>query len=136
MRESVQYTIRKRGAWSRVRPTHNIQLKDELATARKSSHSLFSWNCAHDTVRRSLSLSLSLTKPSMVVRKGSRPHIHALPAFLFEHLSTNTRFPPTHTKDQHTQMRNPCSHTPMALLSPQVCHRQGTWQSPKLAHAA
>ena len=108
MRESVQHTIRKRGAWSRVRPTHKIQLKDELATARKSSYSLLSRNCTHDTVRRSLSLS---RKPSMLVRKGSGPHIHALPAFLFEHLSTGQVSTHPHGSPTHTLAQSVLSYT-------------------------
>ena len=107
MRESVQYTIRKRGAWSRVRNTHKIQLKDELATARKSSHSLSSWNITRDTVRR----SLSLAKPSMVVRKGSGPRIHALPTFLFEHLSTGQVSTHPHGSPTHTLAQSVLSYT-------------------------
>ena len=135
VRASVQYKIRKRGAWSRVRPMNKSQHKDEQATARKCSYSLLSRNCTHDTVRRSL--SLSLPKPSMLVRNRSGPHIHALPAFLFEHLfasqvSTHPHGKPTDTCAIRVLMPHPCSHAPVALLPPHVCHRQGTWQSPEV----
>ena len=72
----------------------------------------------------------SSAKPSMLVRKGSGPHIHALRAFLFEHLSTGQSFHPS-TRKANTHLRNLCSHAPVALLPPHVCHRQGTWQSPE-----
>ena len=79
---------------------------------------------AHDTIRRSLSLSLSLS--SQGVGDSHSRFAHVL-------VRTPVQRPSFHpsTRKANTHLRNVCSHTPVALLPPHVCHRQGTWQSPE-----
>ena len=114
-----------------MRPTHKIQLKDDLATARKASHSLLSRNRTYDTVRRSLSSSETEHAGSQGVGAS---HFTPCPRSCsntcpWAKLSTHPHGRPTHT----------CAIRALILLWP-CCHRMCIIKGPgslqRLAHAA